>query len=484
MNNTAMEFSDKRTKDKLRIEPSTRTLPAWWLVCKRELNELWIWGKAITLIIFYSIYLGVSSYVFAANNELSLLPPREMVYLTISGAITVGLFIALIIGADSFSGERERSTLEALLLTPASRRQIVVGKFLASTSPWPVAMLIAVPYIVVLSQGDDILGRALLWGAILGTLLSPAFTGFGMLVSIWSGSNRTSLFASLTVYLLFLLPVQFPGSAQTGTFGRLLKKIDPLEGADHFLEKIIVNNRTVGELMPFLWGTIIFAILIFALLFFFAAPRLSLDGGLPFKFRRKPKRGTGIVSILLGAALLLTLGTSSVKALPMSEVQPSNLQISIDMQSAVTKNGDRVEFHTVVTNSAAEGSPSLIVAMNIINLSSSGDVVDPEDWSPERTQYLESIGPGKSITQTWILNTILEGNYMVYVVLVPTPTGDDSTSQPVTSSGIHIKVNAFTRLNPGGILPFAIGIPLFLILILIGVSWLRRRGIDTGASHG
>jgi len=133
MNNTAMEFSDKRTKDKLRIEPSTRTLPAWWLVCKRELNELWIWGKAITLIIFYSIYLGVSSYVFAANNELSLLPPREMVYLTISGAITVGLFIALIIGADSFSGERERSTLEALLLTPASRRQIVVGKFLAST---------------------------------------------------------------------------------------------------------------------------------------------------------------------------------------------------------------------------------------------------------------------------------------------------------------------------------------------------------------
>jgi hypothetical protein len=120
--------------------------------------------------------------------------------------------------------------------------------------------------------------------------------------------------------------------------------------------------------------------------------------------------------------------------------------------------------------------------MNIINLSSSGDVVDPEDWSPERTQYLESIAPGKSISQTWILNTILEGNYMVYVVLVPTPTAEDSTSQPITSSGIHIKVNSFTRLNPGGILPFAIGIPLILILILVGVTWLRRRGIDTGAS--
>src|SRR5690349_15771378 len=207
MSNTTIQLSEKRAVNESRVEPFGRALPAWWLVFIRELSELWIWGKALTLIIFYSIYLGVSSYIFAANSELSLIPPKEMVYLTISGAITVGLFVALIIGADSFSGERERATLEALLLTPANRRQIVIGKFLASISPWPVAMVIAVPYVIVLSQGDEILGTALLWGAILGSLLSPAFTGFGMIVSMWSASNRTSLFASLTVYLLFLLPV-------------------------------------------------------------------------------------------------------------------------------------------------------------------------------------------------------------------------------------------------------------------------------------
>lgn len=264
-----------------------RGRPVWLVVFRRELNELWIGGKALTLIILYSIYLGVSSFVFASNNELSLIPPPEMIYLTISGSITVGLFIALIIGADSFSGERERATLEALLLTRANRRQIVIGKFLASVSPWPVALAIAVPYVVVLSQGDAVLGKGLLWGAILGTILSPAFTAFGMLVSIWSSSNKTSLFASLTTYLLFLLPVQFPGGAQTGTMGKLLKKLNPLEGADHFLEKIIVNNRTVAELMPFLWASIIFAALVFALLFFFAAPRLTLDGGVLIRIRRK-----------------------------------------------------------------------------------------------------------------------------------------------------------------------------------------------------
>ena len=482
MKNTTMQLGDQQVVAELQEQSAGKVLPAWWIVFMRELSELWIWGKALTLIILYSVYLGISSYVFAANSELSLIPPKEMVYLIISNSITVGLFVALIIGADSFSGERERSTLEALLLTPARRTQIVIGKFLASVSPWPVALAITLPYIIVLSQGDEILGTALLWAAILGSLLSPAFTGFGMLMSIWSGSNRTSLFASLTVYLLFLLPVQFPGSAQTGTFGKLLKKLDPLEGADHFLEKIIVNNRTAQELMPFLWGSIVFAILIFVVLFFFAAPRLQLDGGLPIKFRRNSKRG--IASVLLIAFLLLGMSTSRGQALHLRSTQSNseNLQITIDKTTAATKNGDKVEFHTTVKNNASQASPPLIVAMNIINLSSTGDVVDPEDWSPERTQYLKALQAGESTSQTWVLNTILEGNYMVYVVLIPEPLDKNSTSQPVTSQGIHVTVAHFARLNPGGILPFAVGIPILLVLVLFGVLRVRRRGVDMGNS--
>src|SRR5512138_2168261 len=157
MNNATVPMSDNLAAEEVEGEKIGRVRPTWWIVFLRELSELWIWGKALILIILYSIYLGISSFIFAANSELSLIPPKEMIYLTISGAITVSLFVALIIGADSFSGERERSTLEALLLTPASRRQIVVGKFLASISPWPVAMMISIPYVVVLSQGDEIL---------------------------------------------------------------------------------------------------------------------------------------------------------------------------------------------------------------------------------------------------------------------------------------------------------------------------------------
>ena len=35
-------------------------------------------------------------------------PPKELIYVTLMNAINVGMFMSLILGADSISGERER----------------------------------------------------------------------------------------------------------------------------------------------------------------------------------------------------------------------------------------------------------------------------------------------------------------------------------------------------------------------------------------
>ena len=64
-------------------------------------------------------------------------------FLTLLNSISFGVFIGLIIGADGISGERERGTLEVLLLTPTSRRQLMIGKLLAALTPWPAAFLIS-----------------------------------------------------------------------------------------------------------------------------------------------------------------------------------------------------------------------------------------------------------------------------------------------------------------------------------------------------
>ncbi len=448
--------------------------PAWWLVFSRELNSLWIGGRGLILILIFSVLLGAITYVMASNSELSLIPPKEMIFELLKIAVSFGGFITLIIGADMISGERERATLEWLLLTPASRRQMVIGKFLATISPWPVAMVITIPYLYLASQGDsEALLLSIRWTALLGSLLAIGLACLGMLISTFCNSNKTSYFISLAMFLVVLVPTQLPGTAQTGYMGRLFKKISPMESIYHFLEKTIVNNRTLEELQVFLRSPAIFAVASILLLIFLAGPRLRLEAG------GEGKSG-GVLGRFLGAFLLgsLFFAGNISRAHAVQNVEATPLTISMSIETIVVNAGDPILYETTITNTGSSTSTGVIVAMNIINLNSEGDVVDPEDWSPERTQYLESLGPGQSETLSWRINAILAGDYMVYTVAIPQPLSAESTSVPVTSSGMHLTVNAFTRINPLGVLPWVIGAPLILVAGIYLIFKLRRRALD------
>lgn len=255
--------------------------PVWWLVFRQELDDLWIGGKALNLLILFAVLVSITAFLLATNSELSLTPPRLMIVVMIQSAITFGLFIGLVISAESFSGERERATLEPLLLAPAGRRQIAIGKFLAALSPWPIAYLYSLPFVVTLAQGDLALVPALAWGAVLGTLTTVAFTGLGLLVSIWSNSSRISLFVGLLIYILALLPAQLPGEFQTTTTGAILQAIDPLEAVRQFMVSGFVDVLPVGELWPLLYAPIGVTVLILGAIFLYAAPRLRLEAETP-----------------------------------------------------------------------------------------------------------------------------------------------------------------------------------------------------------
>jgi ABC-type transport system involved in multi-copper enzyme maturation permease subunit len=272
-------YERKRHENAGRVTASRSGWTAWWLVCSRDLFELWIGGRALILLLVYVIVVGAASFVSVSNSQVDLIPPKEMVWTTLQTSIYVGVIMGVIVGADSLSGARERARLETLLLTPASRTQIVVGKFLAAMSPWPLALAVSVPFLALLAQGDAILGTALQWGILVGSLLVLGFTGMGMLVSFWSNSNRTSLFVSLTLYLLFLLPALLPGQAQKGLVGKFFQRSNPLAAADEFLEKVVVNNRSLADFGSWLKGPIVFPILVLVLLLLYAAPRLRLQAG-------------------------------------------------------------------------------------------------------------------------------------------------------------------------------------------------------------
>src|SRR4029453_212508 len=80
------------------------------------------------------------------NQGLNFLEQREAVNLVLQVALTVGVLVTLLVSADTISGERERGTLESLLLTPVGRRSIAVGKLLGALSLWLGCAVVSIPY--------------------------------------------------------------------------------------------------------------------------------------------------------------------------------------------------------------------------------------------------------------------------------------------------------------------------------------------------
>jgi hypothetical protein len=178
--------------------------------------------------------------------------------------------------------------------------------------------------------------------------------------------------------------------------------------------------------------------------------------------------------------MALTSGPAMALGRPLLQADRQGLDIALEQTFVEVKTGDKVNFDTLLENNGPEDSPPVIMALNIIKLGSGGDVVDPEDWSPERTQYVSSVQAGDALRQSWTIEAILKGDYMVYLVAVPEP-GKGSTSHPISSPGLHLTVGAFQRLNPQGVLPVVIAVPLGVTMLLLVLVRLRLRRLERGA---
>jgi ABC-2 type transport system permease protein len=123
-----------------------RSTSGWLVVLQQELRDLWLGGRGLLLSFAFSFLVSVIAYLVATNTDLNFLEQRESVSLTLQVAVAVGGLLTMLVAADAVSGERERGTLETLLLTPVSREQLAAGKLLAALSLWFAAFLFSLPY--------------------------------------------------------------------------------------------------------------------------------------------------------------------------------------------------------------------------------------------------------------------------------------------------------------------------------------------------
>jgi len=126
--------------------------------------------------------------------------------------LLVPLVVATVIAADSFAGERERGTLEALLHTPTTDQELLTAKFLAAWTPAVVVGTVGfVVYCAVANlAGWPTIGRIffpnLTW-VLLGFWVSPAVAALGLGVMVIVSSRVESLQAAHQIGSLLVLPI-------------------------------------------------------------------------------------------------------------------------------------------------------------------------------------------------------------------------------------------------------------------------------------
>lgn len=175
------------------------------------------------------------------------------------------------------------------------------------------------------------------------------------------------------------------------------------------------------------------------------------------------RRVCGAALVAVVAALLLAPSGS-----PANE---GNVSVTVDRELISTKLGGKFAFRSTVTNRGATDASGLIAHLNVLSLKD-GVYVDPEDWSSNRTRYLDPIPPGGSITTTWRMQAVNDGDFGIYVAVLPE---SGVARPPTTGPAIHLAVAERKTLNAGGIVPLALGIPALLGLLTLGLRVYRRR---------
>jgi hypothetical protein len=126
--------------------------------------------------------------------------------------LIVPLMVASVIAADSFAGEKERKTLEALLYTPTTDRELFVAKLLAAMVPSVAIGLIGfVLYgLVANAAGWPVMGRVffpnLTWVA-LAVWVGPAAAGLGLTSMVIASVRANTFQEAYQMGTMVVLPV-------------------------------------------------------------------------------------------------------------------------------------------------------------------------------------------------------------------------------------------------------------------------------------
>ena len=122
------------------------------------------------------------------------------------------LMVSAVLAADSFAGEKERKTMEALLYSPMTDRELFTAKLLG---PWSAAVILGIASFVLYTVMVDLAGWIamreillpnLMW-VLLALWVSPAVAGLGLVAMVFVSARAQGFQDAYQTGGLVVLPI-------------------------------------------------------------------------------------------------------------------------------------------------------------------------------------------------------------------------------------------------------------------------------------
>ena len=189
-------------------------------ILKRELSSYFNSAVAYVVMAVYFLFSGLFFSMICIENDTSSLS------YVFGNMFIIILFIIPIITMKSFSEEKRQRTDQALLTSPTSLFELVMGKFLGALILFAICSLIFVVYALVISffTSPD-------WAVVLCTvlgllLLGSALIAIDIFISVLTESMIISAVAGMGVGLLIYMLSNLSSNITVDWIATIVKKID------------------------------------------------------------------------------------------------------------------------------------------------------------------------------------------------------------------------------------------------------------------
>jgi hypothetical protein len=172
-----------------------------------------------------------------------------------------------------------------------------------------------------------------------------------------------------------------------------------------------------------------------------------------------------LVVLVVGSLSVPSAAAEGRAERPASE---SPLSVVLDETELEVGPGQKVSFSSTVRNTGEQPVGDLVAHVAILT-SDPGVYVDPEDWSPRRTQYVDRLDAGDETTLSWDVQAVTAGPLILYVAVT-----DPETDTVAVSGPLYMAVTGRREVNSEDAFPLVAGVPA-AVLLLLGLTGVRRR---------